>query len=36
MEAGRMRNLLLGVDVGTTGAKAMLFDEDGCILGSAA
>lgn len=30
-----MSNLLLGVDVGTTGAKAMLFDEDGRILGSA-
>lgn len=31
-----MRNLLLGVDVGTTGAKAMLFDEEGRILGAAA
>lgn len=30
-----MSRLLLGVDVGTTGAKAMLFDEDGRILGSA-
>lgn len=31
-----MSGLLLGVDVGTTGAKAMLFDEDGHIFGSAA
>ncbi|HHV63203.1 MAG TPA: xylulokinase [Firmicutes bacterium] len=28
------RSMLLGIDVGTTGLKAVLFDEDGTVLGS--
>ncbi|HEX6384136.1 MAG TPA: FGGY family carbohydrate kinase, partial [Anaerolineae bacterium] len=28
-------NLLLGIDVSTTGAKALLIDEEGSVVGSA-